>query len=233
MNKLKCEKTEVFGIESALRGMRNPMDSWHLQDTRVLGSELADCDTIEEIISLCEEQDIHHELLEVGAKDMDLACRLIKAGNEHCKFLRQIQVWTDITTTRYVWSELDTYKFGTKNSCSTMHKLFTKTPITLDNFYYEDEFEEHFLLISIDQLNKLRDLYLTTKDYNFVRNGKRILPESFLQKRTWNTNYAELINIYFQRKNHRLTNEWKAICDWILTLPYMEEFIKATESRRG
>lgn len=232
MGKIVIEKTEVYGIEASMRGMRNPMNSWHLQDTRPLGFSEEDEAIVNEEVAIAQELDMNFELLQIGEKDMDLAKRLTYAGTEHCKFLRQIQVWCDITLPRYIWSELDTYKFGTKNSCSTMHKLFTKGEITLDHFYYETDYEEQLLLNTIDILNSLRLEYLGTKDYNLVRTGKRILPESFLQKRTWNTNYQELLNIYFQRKNHRMTNEWKVVCDWIETLPFMIEFIKTIESRK-
>lgn len=221
MGVIKIEKTEVYGIEASLRGARNPFDSWHLQDTRIANYNEIDA-LYDEFIS---EKGMRIEALVIGEKDMNLAHRLIYAGTEHCKFLRQIQVWCDITLPRYVWSELDTYKFGTKNSCSTMHKLFTKNPITLEHFYYEHRYEEQVIEQILPHLNYLREQYLITKDYDYVRKGKRILPESFLQKRTWNTNYAELLNIYYQRKNHRLTNEWKAVCDWIESLPYMKEFI--------
>lgn len=222
MGQIKIEKTEVYGIEASMRGMRNPFDSWHLQDTRIAVTD----EEIADIISGFIDNDIMCEATIIGEKDMNLAHRLIYAGSEHCKFLRQIQVWVDLTLPRYIWSELDTYKFNTKNSCSTMHKLFTKNEITLDNFYYEHRMEEQILETIIRELNYLRAQYLDTKEYNYVRSGKRILPESFLQRRTVNFNYAELLSIYYQRKNHRLKNEWTAVCDWIESLPYMDEFIK-------
>lgn len=209
---MRIEKTEVFGFESALRGMRNPMNSWHLQDS------LNDLTINPPIGITC-------ECINIGEKDMDLAKRLIKGGSEHCKFLRQIQVWADFNLPRYVWSEFDTYKFNTKNSCSTMHKLFTKNEITINDFYTESDYEKQVIEFTLMHLNHLRERYLETKDYNLVKQGKRILAESFLQLRTVNTNYAELINIYHQRKNHRLKKEWGMICEWIESLPYMKEFL--------
>ena len=198
---VKITNTEVYGISASLRGMRNPLNSWHLQDT---------------------EKDV------IGSKDMDLAKRLIKAGPEHCKFLRQIQVWADFDMPLYWWSEFDTYKFNTKNSCSTMHKLFNaKKGIELSDFVFSEE-EKPTLSFVISELNSLREKYLQTKDVNYLVRGKRLLPSSFKQKRTVNTNYAELINIYSQRKSHRLKEEWQEVfCKWCESLPYFMEFIEA------
>ena len=198
---MEITNTEVYGIEASLRGMRNPMNSWHLQDTSANN---------------------------IGANDMDLAKRLIKAGPEHCKFLRQIQVWADFDMPLYWWSEFDTYKFNTKNSCSTMHKLFNaKKEIELSDFVFSEE-EKPVLTFIISELNSLREKYLQTKDVNYLIRGKRLLPASFKQKRTVNTNYAELMNIYSQRKNHRLKEEWQEVfCKWCEGFPYFVEFIEA------
>ena len=134
---------------------------------------------------------------------------------------------------RYWWSEADTYKFGTKNSCSTMHTLFKKE-ITLDDFYLGQDpivmtvqqMENH----TIPLLNILRDLYQKDKDYRWVVEMKRNLPESFIQLRTWNTNYEELMNMYHQRKHHRLTEEWIDIfCKWCESLPYFQELCIDTD----
>ena len=200
---IQIANTEVYGISASLRGMRNPLNSWHLQDT---------------------EKDV------IGFKDMDLAKRLIKAGPEHCKFLRQIQVWADFDMPLYWWSEFDTYKFNTKNSCSTMHKLFNaKKGIELSDFVFSEE-EKPVLTFIISELNSLREKYLQTKDVNYLIRGKRLLPASFKQKRTVNTNYAELMNIYSQRKTHRLKEEWQEVfCKWCEGLPYFVEFIEAKE----
>lgn len=213
---MKITNTEVFGFEASLRGMRNPMDSWHLKDS------LSCCNNNYSIA------DVLWDNVLIGPNDMNLAKRLIKAGNEHCKFLRQIQVWADFEMPLYWWSEFDTYKFNTKNSCSTMHKLFNaKKEITLDDFVYSKE-DINTLNFIIRELNSLRKRYLETKDFNYVIRGKRLLPTSFKQKRTVNTNYAELINIYNQRKNHRLKEEWQDVfCKWCEELPYFKEFLEA------
>ena len=218
---MKITNTEVYGFEASLRGMRNPMDSWHLQDTkRMLG--------IKGKYNDFKNNDLSYEAIVIGSNDMDLAKRLIKAGNEHCKFLRQIQVWADFEMPLYWWSEFDTYKFNTKNSCSTMHKLFNaKKEIELDDFVYSKE-DINTLNFIIRELNSLRKRYLETKDFNYVIRGKRLLPTSFKQKRTVNTNYAELINIYNQRKNHRLKEEWQDVfCKWCEELPYFKQFLEA------
>ena len=209
---MKITNTEVYGFAASLRGMRNPMNSWHLQDS---------------VPYYCM-PDILWDATLIGERDLDLAKRLIKAGSEHCKFLRQIQVWADFEMPLYWWREFDTYKFNTKNSCSTMHKLFNaKKEITLDDFVYSKE-DINTLNFIIKELNSLRKRYLETKDFNYVIRGKRLLPTSFKQKRTVNTNYAELINIYNQRKNHRLKEEWQDVfCKWCEELPYFKEFLEA------
>ena len=198
------DKTYVYGFEPAILGMRNPMNSWNLSDSK--GEK-------------------------IGPKDMELAKKLIKAGPEHCKFLRMIQVWTDIEMPRYWWSEFDTYHHNTKNSCSTMHKLFTKQGyITKDMFAFCEEDEEKIETI-IQWLNEMQnewDIAETQKEKDYILlRAKRILPEGFFQLRTVNTNYAELRNIYHQRKNHRLKEEWQGtFCEWVQTLPYAELITK-------
>ena len=201
---MKIKTKEVAGFIPALHGMRSPMNSWHLNDSYM--------ETCYKPI--------------IGEKDLDLAQRLVKAGSEHCKFLRQIQVWADFDMPLYWWSEFDTYKFNTKNSCSTMHKLLNaKKEIELSDFVYDESEESTFKAI-VDILNGYRKCYLSSKDYSYVIKAKRILPTSYKQKRTVNTNYAELRNIYFQRKNHRLKEEWQDVfCKWVESLPYAEELI--------
>ena len=205
---------EIAGFIPALYGMRSPMNSWHLNDSKMyIGNEITG-----------------EECVYIGPNDMDLAKRLIKAGPEHCKFLRQIQVWADFDMPLYWWSEFDTYKFNTKNSCSTMHKLFNaKKEIELNDFVYSVE-DKPTLAFLISQLNFLRERYLQTKDFEYVIRGKKLLPTSFKQKRTVNTNYAELINIYNQRKQHRLKEEWQDVfCKWCESLPYFTEFLSARD----
>lgn len=216
---MKITNTEVYGIKASLRGMRNPMNSWHLQDTGYMDNEE---------LMLQEElyEDIVFEGVIIGSKDLDLAQRLIKAGSEHCKFLRQIQVWADFNMPLYWWSEFDTYKFNTKNSCSTIHKLLNnKKGIELTDFVYDKLDRQDIEKVCV-KLNELRDRYLETKDFNYVIRAKKLLPASYKQLRTVNTNYAELRNIYFQRKNHRLKEEWQDIFrKWVEGLPYAKELI--------
>ena len=203
--KLKVDVLDVAGIESAIFGMRNPMSNHHLSDTSIQ---------------------------EIGEGDMVLAKKLIKAGGEHRKFLRQIQVWLDVTAPRYLWQELDTYKFGTKNSESTMHTLHRRE-FVLSDFYIGDDpivgTANYLELYLIPKLNQYREYYFEGDlDYRWIKEMKRILPESFLQRRTWNTNYEELLNIYYQRKNHRLSEEWGIILREIERLPYFQEMILDT-----
>lgn len=206
------ENEQVFGFESAIRGMRNPMNSWDKMDSEIINNKFV-----------------------YGKNDLDLSKRLIKAGNEHCKFMRMIQVWFDLTLPRYQWSEFDTYKFNVKNSCSTMHKLFNKQKkININDFEIRKEddelqlVEKTIILNIILDLNKLRKLFFNEKNQNIkneiLTTAKQILPESFLQKRTINTNYFELYNIYKQRKNHRLKN-WHILCNWIINLPYFKDLL--------
>ena len=199
---MKITNTEVYGISSAIRGMRNPMSSHSKSDT------------VGDVI---------------GVEDLKLAQKLILAGAEHGKFLRQIHVWADINTTRYIWVEVDTYKYNTKNSESTIHKLFNlDCELTLDKFYTDDMSDSDFEILRtiVDYLNTIRQDWIDSgRKFEHVRRAKRLLPETFLQMRTLDTNYAELRNIYFQRRHHRLKAEWGMICSWIESLPYAKELI--------
>jgi len=182
------------------------------------------------------------DIATLGPKDLELAQKLILAGSEHCKFMRQIFVSVDITAPIYWWKEFDTYKVGTTaNSTSTMHKLASK-PITSEYFEFDsgDELEitnytiphggECGLVYSdyqediIDMCENLRQKYLKTKDKRYWRALVQILPESWLQTRTVTMSYSNLRNIYFQRRDHKLT-EWHDFCDWIKSLPYAGELI--------
>lgn len=206
--------TQVFGFESALRGCRNPLNSWHLSDS--CRRYYSNVDKNENWI--------------IGENDLKLAQRLILAGTEHCKFMRQIQVWADMNMTRYFWSEFDTYHFNSKNSCSTMHKLLNpKNEITLDMFEYYEE-DEDIISMVITRLNKIRNMFLNSKDNEekriLKRRAKTLLFEGFLQLRTVNTSYAEIRNIVSQRKNHQLKEDWQDVfCKWATTLPYSRELI--------
>lgn len=208
---MKIEILNVSGLRESIKGMRNPMDSWHLSDSETFNA--IGTGNFPRITIL-------------GTKDKNLAQRLIKAGTEHCKFLRQIIVWIDVTMPRYWWSEADTYHFGSKNSCSTMHKLLNrKNPITIDDFYIESYETKHVIMPIINYINELRDDYRKEPTSIKIRKAKQILPEGFLQTRTWCTNYQELRNIYLQRRNHRLDKEWGLFIDTLKELPHAEELI--------
>ncbi len=209
---MKIENTQVFGFESAIRGMRNPLDSWDKSDS--VTKNFAILNT--------ENKNFNIEGFILGNADMQLSQKLTKAGTEHCKHLRMIQVWVDLILPRYIWTEFDTYRNLEKISCSTMHTLMKK-PISHDMF----EDGEIFLNDDvINILNKIIEKYKNAdnsqikKEYKYY--AKSILPESFLQRRTINTNYMTLLNIYRQRKNHELP-QWHIICDWIEKLPYFIE----------
>lgn len=222
---MKFENTRIFNFEGALRGMRNPMNSWDKSDSEFNG-DCEQCDNDQ--CNKC------YNGVIIGDNDMTLAKKLINAGSEHRKFLRQIMVSVDITAPLYYWKEFDTYKVGTTaNSTSTMHKLST-TPITLDCFE-TDDFEGD-LPIGIDltdigmlakdnicYLELIRKTYLETQDKRYWKELIRWLPESWLQTRTITISYENVYHIYSQRQNHKLT-EWHQFCDWCETLPYFKEF---------
>ena len=219
---MKFEKTEVWGFEHAVRGMRNPLESWDKSD-----SEYIDIES-EEGIEL-QSKGIYYK---IGKNDLTLMQKLIKAGSEHRKFLRQIFVAVDITAPLYWWKEFDTYKVGTvANSTSTMHKL-ASTPITIDCFEMDDftPFIDNFKIdlswrTVVSYLEQLRQGYNETKDKRYWKELIRLLPESWLQKRTITMNYENILNMYRQRKNHKLTEWAKSFCDWVKTLPYAEKLI--------
>lgn len=212
---MNFKNTEVWGFSHALRGMRNALESWERNDSYYDFPE-------------------HPDRFIIGKNDMELAQKLIIAGNEHSKFMRMIHVAVDANMPRYWWSEADTYHFNTKNSCSTMHKLLNNTnPITLDMFVICDE-DKEWWSDTIDRLEKLRRKYKeiqsTTKNskelIRLLVRAKRMLPEGLLQMRTWDTTYAELRNMYFQRRHHKLRKEWvNQFCEWVESLPYAKELI--------
>ena len=201
---LKLEKAEVFGWEAAIRGMRNPMNSWDKSDTYFENNEWV-----------------------IGENDLKLMKSLSKAGNDHAKFLRMINVTVDITAPLYWWKEMDTYKVGTvANSCSTIHKIHDKE-FTLDDFSHDHlyyEYLEH-LKATISILNDARQRFHSVEKLDketFWWQMIQLLPTSYNQKRTVQLNYAVLKNIYFSRRNHKL-DCWHTLCDWIETLPYFKE----------
>ena len=207
---IKIEKVEVMNLENAIRGARNPLNSWHLADSYY---------------------DENNNFF-LGQKDLDLALRLVRAGSDHRKFIRQIFVSLDITAPLYWWKEYDTYKVGTvANSTSTMHKISAKE-FELTDFSYEEMNEEtldEFKKIII-HLEKLRVSYNENKNKETWYSIIQILPSSYNQKRTCTLNYENLLSMYFSRKSHKL-KEWRIFCEWIKTLPYMEEFINVIEEK--
>ena len=219
---MKFENTEVWGFEHAIRGMRNPLESWNKSDSHY---------DIEEVM-VDEEVVLERGKYIIGSNDLQLAQTLIRAGSEHRKFLRQIFVAVDITAPLYFFKELDTYKVGTvSNSTSTMHKL-ASTPITIDCFEMGDftPLIDNFKIdlswqTIVTYLEQLRQRYNETKDKRYWKELIRLLPESWLQKRTITMNYENILNMYRQRKNHKLTEWSKSFCDWVKTLPYAEELI--------
>ena len=230
---MKFVDTEVWGFKHAFRGLRNPMDSWGKSDSGICkgGDNGIGCDNCA-IQHKCKHS--YDNEFKIGKDDMRLAQSLLIAGNEHSKFMRMIHVAVDTDMPRYWWSEADTYHFGTKNSCSTMHKLLNNNkPITLDMFMICEE-DYDWWVDTIGKLEKMRQEYKriqsTTKDSEAMNRllvrAKRMLPEGFLQLRTWDTNYAEIRNMYFQRRHHRLEEEWvDTFCKWVESLPYAKELI--------
>lgn len=221
---MKFENYEAWGFKHAIRGARNPMNSWDRMDSNYLITNYEKHDG-EETIEYDESQYF------LGIKDIDLMQRLIKAGPEHRKFMRQIFVSVDITAPLYWWKEFDTYKIGTvSNSCSTMHKIHSK-PITLGDFEIDDyipiESITNNLFIEenlIPYLENLRQKYIETKQTWYWKELIRWLPESYLQKRTITMNYENLYSIVRQRKGHKLS-EWKTFICWAHELPYANELI--------
>lgn len=205
---IKFEDTEVMNFECAIRGMRNPMNSWDKSDTRFNVCGYPQCDII-------------------GPNDLNLMKNLVKAGSDHRKFMRQILVSVDITAPIYWWKEFDTYKVGTvANSCSTMHKIHEK-PFELDDFSHEHLCDNSMrvLQLVIDKLNLERRNFMVTKDKWAWWQMIQLLPSSYNQRRTVTMNYEVLRNIAESRKKHKL-DEWRVgFMGWIKSLPYAEDLI--------
>ena len=224
---MNFENTQVFNFEGALRGMRNPLESWDKSDSLFQFRPLFQDEKDNAQLMCC---------CEIGKNDLKLAQKLIQAGSEHRKFMRQIFVSVDITAPLYWWKEFDTYKVGTvANSTSTMHKL-ASTPITKDCFEMDDfqnmdtngDANCHGCWdLVIFACEGLRQKYNKTKDKRYWKELIRLLPESWLQKRTVTMNYENLLNICSkgQRRNHKLTEWSKSFIDWARTLPYAQELI--------
>lgn len=223
---LKIENTEVVGWEAAIRGMRNPMNSWEKSDSRFsLLDDCGDCTHCNLRFDECLEQ-------QIGPNDLDLMTRLRNAGTDHRKFMRMITVYLDVTAPLYWWKEFDTYKVGTvANSCSTMHKIHEKE-FTLEDFSCEHLLTTEpipnrvysamdMMQVTIENMNMFRELYLKTKYKQYWWQMIQLLPSSYNQRRTVMLNYEVLANIYKSRRNHKL-DEWHTFCDWIESLPYSE-----------
>ena len=207
---LKIENAETFGWEAAIRGMRNPKNSWSKSDSRWSFPCENGTDTPRFI---------------VGENDLKLASALANSGADDGKFLRMIHVQLDVTAPLYWFKEADQYKVGTvTDSCSTMHKIHSKE-FTLDDFSHEHLYSPlHDLKPTVDLLNVYRERFLDTKDKEDWWQLIQLLPSSYNQRRTWDLNYAVLRNIYHARRNHKI-DEWHTLCDWIETLPYAKELI--------
>lgn len=193
---IKIENTNVCGWKAAIRGMRNPMNSWDKSDS-------------------------YHEddAFVLGNADLDLMKKLIKAGTDHSKFMRMIDVSCDIIAPLYWWKEFDTYKVGTvRNSCSTMHTIHKK-PFVIDDFSHEHC--PAFLYGAMEMLNVWRNLYIETNDKKYWFAMIQLLPSSYNQQATVQLNYAVLRNMYYSRKNHKL-DEWRVFCEWSESLPHSE-----------
>lgn len=236
---IKFENTEVMNIEGAIRGMRNPLNSWEKSDSVFrygnCNNDCPDCERCTVLKGMC---------IKLGENDLDLARRLIAAGSDHRKFLRQIFVSVDITAPLYWWKEFDTYKVATvANSCSTMHTIHKKE-FTIEDFSTEHLINSplveeepgkpkllnmqacEMLSVIIGVLNAARFNYLKTKDKRYWWQIIQLLPTSYNQRRTVTLNYETLRNIYGSRRNHKL-DEWSiGFMEWIDSLPYADDLIK-------
>ena len=229
---IKIEDVEVMGMRKAIKGMRNPLNSWDKSD-----SGFYQCGCPEVGTTYCGSYGdrcfrgncgtCRMRSYDMGDADMDLAKRLIKAGSSDRKFLRMIHVQADVTAPETFLMQLDTYKVGTvSNSTSKMHTIH-KRDLTVDDFSHDYTPVEEFQPI-VDRLNELRNFYITSNNKAYWNALIEQLPMSFMQRRTMDMNYETLFNIYHQRKHHKL-NDWHTFCDWIETLPYMKEFLGLDE----
>lgn len=273
---IKFNNQCVSNFENAIRGMRNPLESWKQSDSRY---GLGDCDDeycasrlfdstdawmeylgygfLEDIeseadrkqwlkaeqetgdwlwdSSLLDKDGPYEHRFYFGPKDLKLAQSLVRAGTDEAKFMRQIFISVDITAPLYWWKEMDTYKVGTTaNSTSTMHKL-TSRPFQKTDFSFDEDWDfEYNLTVGsiLKTCETLRQKYVQTKDKRYWRALIQLLPESYNQTRTWTANYAVLRNIYFARRNHKLT-EWREFCQWIESLPWAKELICLEEKKEN
>lgn len=205
---IKLERTSVMNLENAIRGARNPMNSWGRMDSAY-------------------DEDGNYVL---GPNDLDLAKRLRRAGSDHRKYIRQVFVSVDVTAPMYWWKEYDTYKVSTvANSTSTMHKIHSK-PFSMEDFSCDHMTQDtlDFMQTVVDRLETIRLRYMDGKNKADWYDMIQLLPSSYNQMRTCSMNYETLINIYYARRNHKLA-EWHTFCEWIETLPYAKELIIAEE----
>lgn len=220
---IKVENIEVYGLEAAIRGMRNPMNSWDKSDSGWCGYIEQDCENDDNKCMNLRGSGKPTNCFAVGKNDIDLMRRLFKGGTEHRKYLRMITVTMDITAPLYWWKEYDTYKVGTvANSCSTMHKVHAKE-FELDDFshdHLEMLTEDVFMLNIIPTLNIYRKLFLETKDKKYWWQMIQLLPSSYNQKRTVQFSYETVYNIIRQREHHKL-DEWVQFVERLKELPYV------------
>ena len=220
---VKIENTYVHGLDTAITAMRNPLNSWDKSDSKAV---FIDEEYNEEF-----RPGVYR--FEIGEKDMKLCKALIKAGNSDRKFLRMIHVQADLTAPLYWWKEMDQYKVGAvTDSCCTMHKIHSRD-LTIEDFSTEhlNDLMKGTLKGIIELMNLYRQKFVETKDKDNWWQIIQMLPSSYNQMRTWDGSYETLLSMYFQRRNHKL-NEWHTVCDWILDLPYMKDFIGALEEKK-
>lgn len=218
---IRIENVDVWGFEHAVRGMRNPYNSWEKSDSEYEPANFCDSNFI------------------LGDADLELMRKLYNAGPEHRKFLRQIFVSMDVTAPLYWWKEFDTYKVGTvANSCSTMHKIaakeFTDADFSMEHLTEDNDHAAVFISSmhrTIADLNTARELYLNTKDKKWWWQMIQLLPSSYNQRRTVTMNYENAVSIIGQRKAHRL-DEWRIFCDELADLPYVREIMEVSSDGR-
>lgn len=231
---IRIENTETFGWKGAVRGMRNPMNSWNKSDS-----------VFEKLYSFPEDSLVSVSCVQLGVNDLTLMMKLRQGGADDRKFMRMIHVQLDITAPLYWWKEFDTYKIGTvANSCSTMHKIHSRD-LTLDDFSHENlgvlvpaelnDGEEVYQNLWIEMLKEtIKAINIARYQYETEPNSSlrkkyweqmiQLLPSSYNQRRTVDLNYEVLVNMYHARNHHKL-NEWRVFCDWVKTLPYAKELI--------
>lgn len=216
---IKVENVDTWGFEAAIRGMRNPLNSWDKSDS-YYGCAVDLCNKCINSYNDCEDA---YKYYVIGNADVALMQKLFKGGSEHRKYLRQIFVSMDIIAPLYWWKEFDTYKVGTvANSCSTMHKIHCKE-FELDNFSHEHLLNGRLETLEyiIADLNYSREIYLETKDKDYWWQMIQLLPSSYNQRRTITMNYENVVNMIHQRENHKL-DEWRSFVEELNKLPYIK-----------